>query len=75
MERGERDLAGLGVGLCAGNHGRSDMIQPQLGVDLAAEVPCVLVSSLVAVARTPFPVWPSSDASSHDKLLSGVMLG
>jgi hypothetical protein len=61
------------IGVRAGDHGRSDLVQ--LGVDLAVEVPCVLVSGLVAVARTPFPVWPSSDASSHDKLLSGVMLG
>src|SRR5665811_2406921 len=40
VERGERDLAGLGVSVCAGDHGRSDLVQPLLGVDLAAEVPC-----------------------------------
>lgn len=64
-ERGERDPAGLGVGVRAGDHRRGDLVQPLLGVDLAVEVSRVLLPGLVAIPRPPLAVGSLGDVASH----------
>jgi hypothetical protein len=51
----------LGVDVGAGLHGRGDLVEPSLGVDLALEVAGVFLAVFVAVPRPVRAVRPPRD--------------